>query len=210
MENLAKKTETVRPTLEYGIIQDEGERTFTVQTSFGVVLSEQAVGCLVRPKSGDTVLLCMDESERCFILSVLKREDDEKTRTELLFHGNVDLRVTGGELSLGSDKAIAFASGRISMVADRGEAVIEKFSFTGRVLRAQVKRIMVVAGTVENVFRRFTQRLQDSFRFIKDHDEVQSGNTRYLVEDTLTMHAKNANHMAEELVTINAEQIHLG
>ncbi|RJR33222.1 MAG: DUF3540 domain-containing protein [Desulfobacteraceae bacterium] len=210
MENLAKKTETIRPILEYGVIQNEGERTFTVQTSFGVVLSEQAIGCLVRPKTGDTVLLCMDEAERCFILSVLKREDACKTRTELSFLGSVDLRVKGGELSVSSEEKIAFASGKISMHADRGEAVIEKFSYTGSVLKSQVRRIVVVANTVENIFRRFTQRLQDSFRFIKDHDEVQSGNTRYLVEDTLTLHAKNANHMAEELVTINAEQIHLG
>jgi len=209
MENLAKKTETTQPVLEYGLVQMDEGPFFVVQTPFGPVLSEQAVGCLVRPIPGDTVLLCMDDAV-CYILSVLKREADEKTRTELSFSGDVDLRVTGGELSVSAERRIAFASNKISMVADRGEAVIDKFSFTGRVLRSQVKRILVVANTVENIFRRFTQRLQDSFRFIKDHEEVQTGNTRYLVEDTLTLHAKNANHMAEELVTINAEQIHLG
>ena len=41
-------------------------------------------------------------------------------------------------------------------------------------------------------------------------EEVQSGSTRYLVEDTLTMQAKNADHTAEEIVRINAEQVHLG
>ena len=63
---------------------------------------------------------------------------------------------------------------------------------------------------MDQTVRRLTQRLQDSFRFVKDHDETQAGSTRYLVEDTLTMNAKNAVHMAEEIVTINAEQVHLG
>ena len=35
------------------------------------------------------------------------------------------------------------------------------------------------------------------------------GMVRYLVEENLTMHSKNAMHVAEELVSINAEQIHL-
>jgi Protein of unknown function (DUF3540) len=210
MEHLARKEEDLQPYLEYGVVQVENESSFTVQTAFGPVQGEQAVGCLVRPVPGDTVLLSVDEAGDCFILCVLRRETGEKARTELSFNGDVDLRVQGGDLTVSSGKRIAFASSKISMHADAGEAVIDKFSFTGRVFRSQVKRILVVANTVEHVFRRFTQRLQDSFRFVKDHEEVQTGNTRYLVEDTLTMHAKNANHMAEELVTINAEQIHLG
>jgi len=45
---------------------------------------------------------------------------------------------------------------------------------------------------------------------LKDHEEVQTGSTRYLVDTNLTMHSKNAMHVAEEIVTINAGQVHLG
>jgi len=209
MEHLAKKEESLQPYLEYGIVQAEEEGGFSVQTAFGLVRGERAFGCVVQPQVADTVLLSIDEDGNCFILSVLRRED-KKRRTELSFNGDVGLTVKDGDLTVSSEKKMAFASGKIAVHADKGEAVIGKFSFVGNVFKSQVKRIMVVANTVEHIFRRFTQRLQDSFRFVKDHEEVQTGNTRYLVEDTLTMHAKNANHMAEELVTINAEQIHLG
>jgi len=67
-----------------------------------------------------------------------------------------------------------------------------------------------VADTVDTVYRRLTERLINAVRFVKEDEEVQTGSTRYLVEDTLTMHSKNAVHMAEEIVTINAEQVHLG
>jgi hypothetical protein len=66
-----------------------------------------------------------------------------------------------------------------------------------------------VAGRAENIFHRLTERLTNTFRYVTEHEEVQTGSTRYLVEETLTMHSKNAMHMAEEMVSINAEQIHL-
>lgn len=208
MEHLAKKEESLQPYLEYGIVQFDEEQAFTVQTAFGQVRAERAFGCVVQPQTEDTVLLSMDE-DGCFILSVLRRED-KSCRTELSFDGDVALTARGGNLSLSSERKMAFSSEKIAVHAAKGEAVIARFSFAGNVFKSHVKRIIVVANTVEHIFRRFTQRLQDSFRFVKDHEEVQAGNTRYLVEDTLTLHAKNANHMAEELVTINAEQIHLG
>ena len=218
MENLAKKVETLQPCLEYGIVQSGGERLYSVLTSFGEVMSEQAVSCLIQPQAGDTVLLSVDVTDNCFILSVLKRELCEKVRTEILFDGDVDLHVRGGGLSLTSDKDMSFASReglalasrKISVHADKGVATIGKLSFIGKILQSQVKRIKVIANTVENSFRRLTQRMDDSFRFVKEHEEVQSKSARYLVEDTLTMHSKNAVHMAEEIVAINAEQVHLG
>jgi len=218
MQNLAKEIEYSQPCLEYGRILAEGEGCYTVLTSFGEVMSEQAVGCLIRPRMGDKVLLSMDTTDECFILSVLRRNVDENVQTELVFDGQVNLHVKGGGLSLTSDdemslasrEGLAFASKRISIHADNGKIAIEKLSFIGKVFQSQVKRIKIVANTVENIFRRLTQRLDDSFRFVKEHDEVQSKSARYLVEDTLTMHSKNAVHMAEEIVTINAEQVHLG
>jgi len=218
MENLAKKIEQPQPCLENGQVIAGKDGRFIVQTAYGPIQASLAVSCLVQPRAGDRTLLSTDGEGDCFILSVLKRGESKEVHTELVFDGQVDLHVRDGGLSLTTDRDIslasreklAFASKKISAHADKGEAVIERMSFVGKALHSQVKRVMTVANTVEHIFRRFTQRLEDSFRFVKDHEEVQTGNTRYLVEDTLTLHAKNANHMAEELVTINAEQIHLG
>ena len=111
---------------------------------------------------------------------------------------------------MASARKISLTSHRIAMHAHRGEAVIEKLSFLGKSFRGEVKRIRMVAVSVEHVFRRLTQRLQDMFCFVNDQHEVQAGSARYLTGETLTMQSKNAVHMAEEIVTINAEQIHMG
>jgi len=218
MENLAKKIEQPQPCLEYGQVIAGEDGRFIVQTAYGPIQASMAVSCLVQPRAGDSILLSTDGEGDCFILSVLKRGESEDVKNELVFDGQVDLYVKNGglkitserDMSLASRENLAFVSKKISAHADKGEAVIERMSFIGKVLQGQVKRIKIVANTVENTFRRLTQRLQDSFRFVKDYEEVQTGSTRYLVEDTLTMHSKNAVHMAEEIVTINAEQVHLG
>ena len=67
-----------------------------------------------------------------------------------------------------------------------------------------------VAETVENIFCRLTQRLENAFCYVKEHEEVQAGSSRRLVEDTMTVHSKNAIHMAEEVIKLNAGQVHLG
>lgn len=217
MNNAFEKPEPLQPFLEYGTVLFWEGRLFSVQTSWGMIDAEQAVGCLVKPETGDIVLLSTDASGTSFILSVLRRTDLEK-ETDLVFEGQVNLRVKDGGLSLASDETLNFASDeevtctsrKISIGADEGTATISKFSFFGTFFESQIQRIKHVADTVDTVYNRLNERLINTFRFVKEEEEIQTGSTRYLVEDTLTMHSKNALHMSEEIVSINAEQIHLG
>lgn len=217
MNNLQEKLEPLQPLLEYGSVLFGEGRFFKVQASFGMVEAEQAVSCLVKPETGDIVLLSVDPSGTCFILSILKRTDTEK-ETGLVLEGQVNLHVKNGDLSLTSDRNMTFAAAdeldcvgqKISLHAEEGEATITRMSFLGAFLDSQIKRVKYVADTVDTVYSRLTERLINAFRFVKEEEEIQTGSTRYLVEDTLTMHSKNAVHMSEEIVTINAEQVHLG
>ena len=218
MQHLAKQQEQLQPFLTYGDVTAGEAGRYTVQTDFGPVPAAAAAGCLMQPMTGDRVLISTDGEAETYILTVLQRARDGAAPARLVFDGQVDLVVNGGGLRLAADADLSLASGaKMALAADRlavhagsGEAAIERLSFVSRTFQGQVKRIKLVANTVENTFRRLTQRLQDAFRFVEDQEEIQTGSTRYLVEDTLTMNARNAVHMAEEIVTINAEQVHLG
>ncbi len=218
MQNAAPQSKRVRPILEYGYVSAVNGHYVTVLTSYGEVISERAVSCLVQPEVGDTVLLSLDIPGSNFILSVLRRDAENRGETSILFDGEVNLHVSNGALSLTSDNGITVGSredvtcvGRkVSVHADEGEATIKNCSFFGTFLYVQAERIKHVADIADTIYRRWTQRLETAFRFVKEEEEIQTGSTRYLVEDTLTMHSKNAVHMAEEIVSINAEQVHLG
>ncbi len=218
MHHLADRHEQTLPWLEYGEVAAEADTHYTVQTSFGPVRACAAAGCLVLPRAGDRVLISSDGDAENYVLSVLERAGGREDRTRLEFDGDVDIHAKNGGLSLTADRDVtvasedrlALVSRKLSVHAAVGEAVIERLSLTGRMLRSRIRRIRTVAGSVEQTARRLTQRLQDSFRYVEDQEEVQCKNARHLVEDTLTMQSRNAVHMAEEVVTINAEQVHLG
>jgi hypothetical protein len=216
MQNLAKTWQPSQPVIHYGLVIEEIPGGFTVGTEAGVLTAEVAVSCVVTPMPGDTVLVSSDPAGPCYILSILKR-DAQQSETQMRFAGPVNLHACGG-LSLTADEDITLAArddisgaaSNITIHANSGSARIDRLSFIGRVFEGHIEQWRLVADTVEHIVRELTQRLENAFRFVKDHEEVQTGSARYLVEDTITTHSKNAVHMAEEIVKINAGQVHLG
>lgn len=218
MNSLNYEPKYEQPFLGYGrILQDDGA-VFTVDTEFGPVNARKAAACLVRPGTGDEVLLSMDESGRCYILSVLEQALDNNGATELDFEGQVNMNVRQGgltihtdeDLSLVSEQRAVIASDEIAISASRGRAFIDKMSLVGRTFSSQVETIRSAGLVLEQTFSRLTQRLENAFRFIKDHEEVQTNTTRYLVDDLLALHTKNTDLTSEEVVKVTGDQIHLG
>ncbi|MFP5221834.1 MAG: DUF3540 domain-containing protein [Acidobacteriota bacterium] len=202
------------PSLEYGRVLEAAADGFHVATSFGAVRAVRAVSCLVEPDPGDKVLLSVDMAGSAYVLSVL----ESASALTLAVDGDARLCVRGGSLTLAADKDIALAcpgemaaaAGNMRLHASRGEAVIERVSLVGRALKTQFKRVSSVARSVDQMFRSFTMRAQESTRLVKEHDEVQAGSQRVLVEDLMALHARNHSMIAEEHVVINADQIHMG
>lgn len=218
MRQSVQPAEIPRPNLEYGrIVSRSGPSCYGVESQFGMHAAARAFSCLVQPEAGDRVLLSMDSAGDCYILSVLEREM-ETGETELAIPGDVSLHAEQGSLRLSADRALFLsgcdsidaATNRMSVHAHEGEAAIGKLTLLGRRLHTQVERITSVARSVEHSFRRLTQRMENCERFVEDHEEVQTGSTRYLVQDTLTTHAGNTLNISEELHTMQAEQIHMG
>ena len=218
MRQSVQPAEIPQPNLEYGrIVSRSGSTRYGVKSSFGIIDAIKAFSCLVQPDVGDRVLLSTDPTGDCYILSVLKRDVSVK-ETELTIPGDVSLHADSGSLRLSADQSLSLsgnasidvATDRITVNAHKGEAAIGKLTMIGRRLSSQIKRITSVARSVDHSFKRLTQRMENCERFVEDHEEVQTGSTRYLVEDTLTTHAGNTLNISEELHTMHAEQIHMG
>ncbi len=218
MENLAKKIEHKQPCLEYGVVAMEDQTGYTVLTDMGNCSAGPAFGCIVKPEKGDIVLLSVDATGRVYILSVLERPAGGSQPRTLLFDGQVNMLVRKGgfhvsadeELSLASRSKMALAAHRLEIDANEGTARIEELSFFGKMLHSRIEKIKIIADTVDSIFRRAVERLTSSYRYVEEHDEVQSASTRILVDGTLTMQTKNTMHTAEGHIKIDAEQIHLG
>jgi hypothetical protein len=208
-QRLIKAKAPIQPYLEYGRVVEDGD-LLSVETSQGRYRALKAASCLVRPRAGDTVLAAFDEDGNCFILSVLIQHQALGRANEITLDGDAHLHVRRGGLTISADEEVSVVSDKLSITAKTGQATFGDCSILGTSLFMEFGSIKTVAGKVENIFRQLTEKLIDAFRFVKDHEEIQTGSTRYLVDSNLTMHSKNAMHVAEEIVTINAEQVHLG
>lgn len=217
MLSLAEMGNVTQPFLEYGRVLEKEDHAFVVSTSYGNIRAEKAFSCLMEPCRGDRVLLACGEVDGNFILSVLKREEPQKG-TDMFFEGPVRMSVKNGDFALSADnemsfashRSLSFTSGEIEVHADRGNAEIGELSLVSKLLKTHVEYVKAVAVTVDEIYRKLTQRLGNCFRFVEEQEEVQSGSMRILSEDLLTLHSKNSLIVAEEHVTINAEKIHLG
>jgi len=208
-QRLLKTKDYTQPYLEYGMVVEEGD-LLRVETSLGSYTALKAASCLVRPRQGDSVLTVFDADGNCFILSVLMQNQVAGKINEIILEGDASLHIRRGGLTISADDEVSVVSDRLSLAARTGNAAFEECSFLGKSLFAEFGTIKTIAGKVENIFQQLTEKLIDAFRFVKDHEEIQTGSTRYLVDTNLTMHSKNAMHVAEEIVTINAGQVHLG
>ncbi len=204
--------------LTYGLVKERRDRELMVLTRTGLHMAEKAVSCLILPEPGDVVLLSLDDDGRGYVLSVLKRNQEAFKKNKITLDGSTDLHVQGGDLSITSDSNINLASENgiscstdsIDVHAKHGRAVLERITVLGKVLINQMEKITSVAHTVEQVYKRLTQRLVNGYRLVEEHDEVQARTSRRLVEDLMTVQTKNTCHLAQETIKIDAEHINLG
>jgi len=209
MKKVLKIKENVnQPYLEYGTVL-EGGKNPVVETQSGIFSAVIAASCVMRPSEKDLVLVSIDDCGTCYIIAVLIKNTRDVPENDLYFQGNVNIHAEGGTLTLSASEEVSLASERMSITARQGEAAFDEFVASGSNLSTEIGTIRSVAGKVEHIFQRFTEKLIDAFRFVKEHEEVQTGSTRYVVESNFTMHSKNAVHTAEQLISINAEQINL-
>ena len=217
MNNIAEKLKTGQPELSYGRIVATGPDGFSVSTNLGLFQAGVAVSCVIRPEVEDEVLLCLDSSGGCRILSILSRTGENALR-DMTFDGPVRISAAGGglalyareEVTLASETGLSLAAPEMEIDSFKATARVEQMTFLGKSFSSQVERLKTVADAVDSICRRMVQRLNSSYRYVEEHEEVQSASTRLLVEGTLTMQTGNTLHTADEHVKIDAEQIHLG
>jgi hypothetical protein len=203
-----KKILPLTPSLAYAIVLGVLEDAYSLSTEFGTLRGKKAVSCLVRPEPGDQVLLAYDEAGGCRILAVLDRADPEQP-TNLAVQGDVRLTAENGRLTLASSERIELASQEFSLHAERGQVTTQELTVTSGVLESRLGTMRTAAKLCEQTFKELRQRLGACMRFVSGHEEVQTGSTRHLVEQTLTVQCKNSIHTAEETVKIDGETIHL-
>jgi hypothetical protein len=209
------------PKLDVEISEDVGKVIairgphFDVRTAQGTFTARRAASCLLLPEIGDVVVLGLVTAGSCYLLSVL---ESAAARAELSFDGDVELSAHGGSVSVSASDAVrvtspgdvTFAANRIELFASEANVVLESLKFLGKTVRVELERLKSVAGAIETVAERVVQIAKRSYRTVEGRDELRAGQIDYAADESLTVRARHASVTAEQLLKIDAEQIHIG
>ncbi|MFO0755171.1 MAG: DUF3540 domain-containing protein [Byssovorax sp.] len=215
MDNLARTIE------QTGIFQATGEvirvegPVFTVRNDDGDYRARRAVSCLVEPERGDEVLLVVREGA-CFVLAVLTREEPGKTR--LSAEGDLEVSLKKGRFVVASQegidlvaaKDVSITSGRVNLRAAEGNMIIDRLSMLGTIARAEIEKVKLLAGSLDSVLDRLHQKVKRSYKRVEEVDQVKAGQIDYVADKTMCLRSENTVMTAEELVKVDADQVHLG
>ncbi len=222
MKNTARKlsieavTQEVGRVLRAGGIEPGARGGLRIRTGTGDYEAKRAVSCLVEPLVDDVVLLALAPNGGAYVLAVLEREEGAKAT--LSTDGDLEVRQRHGSftvaaqegIELVSSKDVAVIAGGLRVNAAEGDVAVQRLSFLGGLVRAEMDTVKMLAATFDSFVERLSQKVKRSYRTVEETDQLHAARIDYTASATMSLHAENSLITAEELVKVDGEQIHLG
>jgi hypothetical protein len=216
MKSTARKLSIEGVTQEMGRILEAEGQTLRVRAAACDYDAKRAVSCLVEPVADDIVLVALAPNGAAYVLAVLEREEGAKAT--LSTDGDLELRQRHGRVTIAAQEGIDLIAAKdirlvgqgLAINASEGNVVVNKLSFVGGLVRAEMDKVKLLAQTFDSVLDRFSQKARNAFRTVQETDQVRAERIDYSATSTMSLHGENALLTAEELVKVDGEQIHLG
>jgi len=216
MDNLARALNSEEVLLEYGRVTGSEGRFSMVETGSAKMKATKSVSCLIEPLTGDTVLISVAPSGRCYILGILERENGGPA--SLVFEGDVEFKAKEGRfrvaaqegIDLVSAKGTALVSPELSINSVQADVSIQHLSFFGTFLQGQIQKIKMIGQAYDSVFERVSQRVRRCYRWVDELDQLKAGQLNYLVKKLMSLRGKYSVLTAEEDVRIDGDKILMG
>jgi len=175
----------------------------------------RAASCLLKPETGDTVLLAGD-STRVFLLAVIEQADATMAHIEM--PGDVLLSAAQGNITVHSarqmclqgENGLTMQTDQLALRARQGDCVVDEMQYSGHELKGTVGVVRLIGQLCETVFDRVMQISRSVFRMVEQTDQARVGHLDYEAEEVARVHAKTTIVTGEKLAKIDAAQIHVG
>ncbi|MEZ4374684.1 MAG: DUF3540 domain-containing protein [Polyangiaceae bacterium] len=189
-----------------------GHARISVSGPDGNVIARRALSCLVEPQPGDSVLVATQQG-RTYVLAVLERSTTQPV--ELSVENDLVLRSSCGAVEVSGRRFAVEAgetelrSARFRLITATADVFTQSLSWLGQVAELDVKKLRTVAEVAESVVDRVSQTFGRVYRRIEDFEHVRAKRIDQRAE-LLNLRGKNAMLTAEQLVKLDADQVHLG
>lgn len=189
---------------------------FAVHCDGRIWHARRAASCLLVPAVGDTVLISGPDRERVYLIAVIEQVDPSRHRIEV--DGDLTLATRSGaiafdsaqDLHLKSAAALRLESETLALRADQADCVVDGMRYTGREVTATVGKMRLIGKVYEAVVDRLVQMSRNVFRTTDEVEHVRAGNLDYQAEQSARVHARYTMVTGDDLVKVDAKQIHMG
>lgn len=176
----------------------------------------RAASCLLKPEVGDTVLLSGPDRERVWLIAVTEQADASASCIEA--SGDITLvsregavRIEGArDVRLKSGAALRMESEQWALRADRGDCRVADMQFTAETADVTVGRMRAVGKVFETVADRLVQMARNALRLVDEIDQSRVGHLDCKAAQTVRIHGSHTLVTGQELVKVDASQIHMG
>lgn len=212
--SVAMKVEPLRAELEVGVVEAVGSEIL-VRLVGERVTARRAKSCLVAPEVGDRIL-CARESAGCYVLAVL--EGREGAATRLTADGDLKLQAPAGRVTVCASEGIdlvtaedvGVAAGSVAVNAERGTMAIGEVGLLSRLVRAEAKKVVVLAEQLESTVDSLMTRAKRAFRFVAESEQVRAGSLDLRADKLAALRGESTVVTARVLAKIDAGQVHIG
>lgn len=187
----------------------------SVRTRLGESEARVALSCLVRPEVGDAVLVALAEEGDAFVLAVLERPSEGPI--ELTSERDIALRSVGSLAISAPDGVHVDGGAKLVARADelhaqgaKAKAVFPEIEVLAGKLSSRIAEVRSAGQKLELVFGTLTERLMNAYRRVEGSDVSHAGDVDARADGVHSVRARHASVIAEELVRLDGEQIHMG
>jgi len=183
------------------LVEDEAGATWTCR---------RAASCLLVPRIGDTVMLSGPDRLRVYLIAVIEQADPSASRIEAA--GDLTLATTrGGNVSIESEADLCLhGTAMLQMQAERAEARFTHSRLTSEAADATIGHLRLVGKVFESVADRVVQMARNALRLVEETDRARVGHLDQEATGTVRLHGQHTVVTGQELVKVDAAQIHMG
>lgn len=217
MSNLARKIEPRAVTQEVATVVSVDAGAYTVRLDTHEEYDAQrAVSCLIEPRAGDRVLVAVTPREGCFVLAVLRR--DEPGAHQITVDGDLEVKLPAGRFVVAAQEGVNVVTPRDVNVVSHGatvraqeaSVVVRGLSLLGEVFQSEFEKVRAVAGTIDQVVERVSQKVKRSYRHVEEVDQVRAEKIDYAAKEVMNLRGGHTLMTADQLVKVDGAQVHLG
>jgi hypothetical protein len=163
-----------------------------------------AASCLVQPEQGDLVLIA-PTGHGVWVLAVLQCAEPRTLKLLAL----AGLEIAAGRIGLTAEE-IRIDATRLNASASEAHVAIGAILHIGRQVVSHARRLCLIGERLETIVAETILRGRRSLRILTETEQVRSRDIDLRASGSFSLHAEHAVLAAQEIVKIDADQIHMG